>query len=350
MSRLKELEAKTERTPEEEQELLALKAQIDDDTSDPDKDEEEFDAAFEDALAEDDPDADKEGDADKDKDGDADADADDDDSKKDSADDDDQKADDIFVAPDKDKDQDSDGDADADQPKTPEELIAENEKLTQKMKSWEGRITAANKRADDAERKLQEQADSTQDKENAKKKADELPDGEDDDQVLKDFIEEFPSLEKPIKAMAMKIAKQVVDTKLKDFEPKLEKIDQIEQRTEAQVVKEHWDTIKTAHPDYEEIRDSGKLNEWVELQPSFVKQGLERVMKEGNAEEVVELFDAYKRSTGHGTSSSTKTKKKQTSKKAQDMAAVDGSSGGPKAGKDEIDEDDFDAAWDAATS
>jgi len=324
---LQELNVKDELTDDE----ISRKAYLNE--KDTETMEDEFDAAFDEATADDDPNAVKKKDEDLDKD-------------KDSDDADPDKKGDIFVSPDDTTDDDDDqkGDDDGEQ-KTELELAQEEiKKLTHKMSSWEGRITAANKRADEAEQKLQ---DSTQDKD-AGKKAD-LPEGE-DDEVIKDFIEEFPSLEKPIKAIAKKLAEKVIDKKLKELQPKFEKIDQVEESVQSAAETDHFKVIKDAHSDYQEIVKSGKLAAWIELQPSFLKKSLEAVASEGTAEEVVEMFDSYKRSTGV-KSPSAKEKDKPSKKKADDLLAVDSTPTViPKKGAKGIDKDDFDSAWDLAIS
>lgn len=229
---------------------------------------------------------------------------------------------------------------------------AERAKVEQKMKSWEGRISAANKRAEDEaaaraalEKKLQER-DSTQ-----AKSGEALPGGEEDDQVLKDFVEEFPSLEKPIKALARRIASKIVDDKIKDIEPKItqvaKKIEPIEQSIKQSNDDAHFETIGKAHSDWKDIVKSGKLTEWIETQPKIMQQSLDRVVKEGSTEEVIEMFDLYKKSNTT-KETSTPSRAKPSTKKAQDLLAVDSSASGNPKGKGRTDKDDFDAGWDDA--
>jgi len=224
---------------------------------------------------------------------------------------------------------------------------AEKAQTEQKMRSWEGRISAANKRAEDAEKKLQER-DSTQAKDTPKEG--DLP-VEDDEAVLKDFIEEFPSLEKPVKALARKIASKIVEDRIKDIEPRIaqvtKQIEPMAQKIQADSDREHFDKISAAHSDWQEIRNTGKLNTWIAAQPSYVRSSLERVVKEGSTEEVIEMFDTYK---GQNRLSSTSTipRGKSPSKKAQDLLAVDSSASGVPKGKGKLDKDSFDAGWEDA--
>lgn len=366
MSRLDELKEKESLSEEEQAELTKLETEAaaaaaaaseGDDDPDPDKDAAEFDDAFDKAIADDIPATDDKTDLDKAKDKGEDKKDLDKDKKKDP------DPTSIFVAPEpdkvKDKDKDKDGDdktGDVDWEAKATELETARAADTQKMKSWEGRISAANKRADEAEEKLQKATDSTQDKGADKKdKKTDLPGGEEDDQILKDFVVEFPSLEKPIKAMAMKIANQVIGDRLKDIEPQLKKIETIEETQVAQTTDDHFSAIEEAHSDFREIRDTGKLKTWIEAQPTYLQKALNDVAEKGSSEDVIEMFDSYKTSIGEVTSSSTKegekdNKKEKKDKKAQDLMAVDGSTGGPGKGKTKIGKEDFDSAWDDALS
>lgn len=218
---------------------------------------------------------------------------------------------------------------------------ADRDKEVQKTKSWEGRITAANKRAEEAERKIQER-DSTQAK--VKTEKEDLPGGEEDEQVLTDFVSEFPSLEKPIKAIAKRIAEKIVSDRMKEIEPRFNKVESIEKQMKDTEDASHFDKIERAHSDWREVRDSGKLKLWIDAQPGYVKRALDKVVTEGSTEEVIEMFNQYKESIP-SEPSTTPRKDKTSNKKAQDLLAVDSSPSGSPKGKTKADKDDFDAAW-----
>lgn len=61
---------------------------------------------------------------------------------------------------------------------------------------------------------------------------------------------------------------------------------------------QHWREIYTAHPDTDSLVESSELAAWIGAQPSFVRAQYEKVLNEGMAGEVVELFSAYKTATG----------------------------------------------------
>lgn len=233
------------------------------------------------------------------------------------------------------------------------DLAAENqtlkeqmEAMSQRMKSWEGRIAAANKRAEEAEARLKQEATEQQDKSD-----DVLPVGEgEEDADLREFVSEFPDLVKPIHKLAGKIAEQIVDRKLASITPRLE---QVSATVEESTFDSHLERITTAHPDWRQIRDSGKLAAWVKGQPKFMQPQLQRVIDDGETSEIIEMFDTYKLSVGESQTKQTPTTNSTTSEskkaKAKALAAVPSSSGGPP--KDTYkNKDDYDSAWDEATS
>jgi hypothetical protein len=217
----------------------------------------------------------------------------------------------------------------------------------QRTASWEGRINAANKRAKEAEAKLKELESQPTDKGQS---TDTLPDGDGDDKELSEFIEEFPSLRKPIEVLAKRMAKSIIDQELETLRPQIETVVESQKTDRAKV---HADTISSAHPDWTEIRDSGKLTRWISAQPPILKRTLQEVYESGTAAEVIDMFDSYKRANGIKLSKpngGTPTPAPIKKSKADNLLAVPGQSGGPPKAKKKLDKDDFDSAWAEANS
>lgn len=59
----------------------------------------------------------------------------------------------------------------------------------------------------------------------------------------------------------------------------------------------HFKTIYTAHPDADSVFESTELADWIGKQPSIVRDAYQGVLKQGSAEQVVELFSAFKAAT-----------------------------------------------------
>ena len=256
---------------------------------------------------------------------------------------DDNQDDSIFnKVPDTEDNLDDDGNDDLDSPqKKIAQLEADLAKEKQRTRSWEGRIEAANKRAEEAEKKLNDQTDQTgQDKKS--------PEDGEEDEVLSEFIEEFPSLEQPIKVLikreGAKVARKIVEAELGKVTPDIRKVIET---TEEEATEKHFDKIKKAHKDYLKIYESGALQTWIDNQPKFIQAGLNLIVEEGEADEIIEMLDAYKKAAKI-VSSEHVNRKADSKKKLKSLEAVENQSGGPPKQKKKANKDDFDAGWDEA--
>lgn len=341
-ARLEELQAKENLSPEEAEELKTLTALPEDDGDlEPDP-EAEFDAAWDET----DDDGNKiepkpdEGDT---ADGDStDGDGDSEDKNK-SSDKDDTGGDVLNPIPGETDSSDSGPDTTPD-PK--DQKIAELEtklaETDQRMRSWEGRLKAADRRAADAEAKLKEKEESK-----GKGKSDDVSLDEDDPE-LSEFFNEFPDLKGPMMKVAEKIAGMIVDKKLG-------KVDQIEKRfnTVQDTLQEdadakHQAAIEKAHPDYLDIYNSGALTKWIKLQPAYLQPRLNEIVTSGNTQEVIDMYNSYKRAAGKNKPNpkpNASDLSEEKKKRAKAMQAVPASSGGPIKPKALPPKDDFDAAW-----
>jgi hypothetical protein len=107
----------------------------------------------------------------------------------------------------------------------------------------------------------------------------------------------------------------------------------------------HFSEITKAHPDWEQIRDSGALQTWIDHQPKFLRPRLNEICERGGTQEVIEMFDQYKKATGKAQPTTSSSRIISKKKKAQSIEAVPASSGGPVQKPKEPDKDDFDGAW-----
>lgn len=84
--------------------------------------------------------------------------------------------------------------------------------------------------------------------------------------------------------------------------PLLERIAQLEatlkQKHAVEASSAHYDAIRAAHPDADSVVQSQELAEWIDSQPTFVRDSMNAVIKEGSTDEVIELFSAFKSATG----------------------------------------------------
>ena len=229
------------------------------------------------------------------------------------------------------------------------------EKEAQRTKSWEGRIRAANAKAEEA---LGEVARLRQENQELRKAAEgrqqASPQGgqvETDDETLKSFLQEFPDLHAPLQALIRKEAKALVTDEMKSIKPTMQKLEQSEaqrQKDAATKANEaHFDAIREKHPDFQQLVIDGKLDEWISSKPTILQDSLWQVKEKGTAAEVIEMFDTMKADQGIKPSpKSTNEPTGDKQEKLKSMVAVPGSTGGPP--PNAPDRNDFDSAWDEA--
>ena len=109
----------------------------------------------------------------------------------------------------------------------------------------------------------------------------------------------------------------------------------------------HYNTIYTAHADAEKIYPD--VVKWIETQPKFLQPQYTKVLADGSATEIVELFSTFKTATGTQAPDPTKAaddaKKQETAARLKRMEVTDTVRTSVTS---EDDPDDFDAAFEAA--
>jgi hypothetical protein len=216
-------------------------------------------------------------------------------------------------------------------------LEEELTKEKQKTSSWNGRITAANKRATDLEAELgsakQKQAPSEEEiAAAAKVKAT----TESDNEVLDRFKKDFPELTTAFDIMQKRIdgvttaPDKVPAAKPAEATPAKDKI-----------VDEHSTAIRKVHPDLSEMVNTGVLLTWINQQPDFIRPTLETIYNSGKAEDVINMVTEFKDKTSW-KSQLTKVGDKNTAAddKLNSMREVNSETGTPD-GKT-VDKNDFD--------
>ena len=98
-----------------------------------------------------------------------------------------------------------------------------------------------------------------------------------------------------------KLIDQAVQTKIKAFvEERLNNaLSPLQQKQQVDATELHYRTIYEAHPDADSIAESQEMATWIKAQPSFTQAAIEQVLKSGTAEQVIEVFNAFKASTGN---------------------------------------------------
>lgn len=60
----------------------------------------------------------------------------------------------------------------------------------------------------------------------------------------------------------------------------------------------HFGAIFKAHPDATEIAESAEFAKWQESLPSFMRESVQHVMQDGSTQDVIEVFDSFKKAGG----------------------------------------------------
>jgi hypothetical protein len=171
---------------------------------------------------------------------------------------------------------------------------AELAKEKQKTSSWNGRITAANKRVTDLEAELetakQKQAPSAEDAAAAAKAQSTT---ESDNEVLDRFRTDFPELSSAFDIMQKRID-GVTTTPAKEDAAKPAEATPAEVKT---TIDEHTTAIRKVHPDLSEMVNTGVLLTWINQQPDFIRPTLETIYTHGKAEDVINMVTEFKDKT-----------------------------------------------------
>lgn len=114
-------------------------------------------------------------------------------------------------------------------------------------------------------------------------------------EVLKEYDKEWPEVST---AERLRRRAEYRDIMKYMFEQVAAAIAPIHDTVEQLAVRTQLEELTTANPDYEEIRD--QVVEWVGTQPQYLQAAYKQVMKSGTVEEVTDLFNRYRDSTGAG--------------------------------------------------
>ena len=219
-----------------------------------------------------------------------------------------------------------------------ESLEAELAKERQKTSSWNGRITAANKRVKELEDKIVELNALIA----AKASTNDTAASDDSDQAKLDrFREDFPEMGDVLSILQQKID----NVKPRDKVDTTESTDDVpydgptDTDTEP-VVTDHMKKITDVHPDLGEMVNSGILLTWINKQPDYIQPALQTIYKTGSADQVIKMVTEFKEKTGWKSQLDQATddsgKKKQS--KLDSMKEVDSeSTGAPTGGPDKND-------------
>jgi hypothetical protein len=242
-----------------------------------------------------------------------------------------------------------------------DDRAAELDKREQMLRSWEGRLKAAEKEL--ASKKPVEESASVEALEDvgeqaeqqgnealgdaATQAADAVEDGKMTvDQAMQQLAEDFgEDFVKMIQVIATHQAQQAGASAADD---KVSKVHQ----TVAEVVKnvsdararDHFEAIADAHPDFRDVAKSAEFKAYIDGLPEADKANAQQVVKNGSARQIIKLLSAYKASTQRSPEAEPAANSDQADAKAaaEAVAQKPGSDSKPKSKP--ADEQQIDAA------
>ena len=115
-------------------------------------------------------------------------------------------------------------------------------------------------------------------------------------QFEKDFPTEYAAMVAKFKAQDREINARVykaVQAVLQEVRPRLATV---ESTAQAEAVSRHFNTLRSAHADYDEVIT--KIPAWIKTLPSYAQVGAQAVYDGGTTEEVLALVTDYKKAVG----------------------------------------------------
>lgn len=168
---------------------------------------------------------------------------------------------------------------------------------------------------------------------------------------LKDYEEEFDHISRFEGIKREQLAKRLIDLMNVSFKRMGEQLQPFFKAVGETAQSAHYTTLKTSHPDFEEIRDSGQLEKWIETQPKITQKAYRDVYKNGETSDVIELFDTFKKETGYKSDGAAPKGKEKKSDRGLEIVkmkekGIPPAPPQPKQGK----EDDFSSAFKEASN
>lgn len=166
------------------------------------------------------------------------------------------------------------------------------EKARQGEQHWRAQAEAAQQQLAELQARAQARADAGQaptKTDNMVAQAEAAIEAGADAGLFGDFSEE---------ALASGIAKLVTQQVAAQVNKAMEPLQAKQQQSEAQA---HYDAIYKAHPNADSIAQSAEFKAWVDAQPSVVRNAYWQLFdpqEGGSAEQIVEVFDAFVKSSG----------------------------------------------------
>lgn len=166
--------------------------------------------------------------------------------------------------------------------------------------------------------------------------------------LLKTYEEEWPEVAKAVALRTQMAVSEAMGALVKQLRTELAPVVAYYAKTQGN---DHFGAIKAAHEDFDTLKT--QVKEWIATQPPGLRMAYQQIAKTGSAEDVVELFNIYKKANGIGVTPQqssadarvtvVKAPAPEVQKAAASLTVVPGKRAVIPKGS--VDADDFDAAW-----
>lgn len=248
---------------------------------------------------------------------------------------------------------------------------AELEKERQKTKSWQGRISRAERIArerDEENQRLREENErlkagskpSTEGADTGKPKGEDDPLAvlsDDERAAFEEVRDQYPTIAKALDAARKLAAKEAqpanVTERVEKIEKRIANDDKAGREAHIQTLEREYPEFYESENAFEEFR--GALDEWIETLPYKDAVRYQRIRDKGDTETVLDMLDEFAKSTGRkvrdtGTGKPNNTPPNDKNRRLESMTAVPRHSGKPAAGGGAPAKDDYDGAFDRAAA
>jgi hypothetical protein len=169
----------------------------------------------------------------------------------------------------------------------------------QKYKSYKGIYDSELRKMQEKERQYLAEIEALKaekGKKEPEQKVEEKP--EEQSAEIQAFLNEYPEIAIPVQKIIQQEISKTVETILSNLDTRdnaiIDALKPIFSKYAEDMSNTHYQKIKETHPDFEELRDSGELLQWIESQPAYLKKSLMQVFESGETEEVIDLLNRYK--------------------------------------------------------
>jgi hypothetical protein len=115
---------------------------------------------------------------------------------------------------------------------------------------------------------------------------------------LVEFAESMDTNAKYANTIATIVGKRIVAYTNQSFKTLIDKLTPYLNATVKQIEKEHASSVRERHQDFDDLKNNEDVEVWIKEQPTYLQKAMMETYKKGEAEEVIDLLNRYKKDRG----------------------------------------------------